>query len=61
MIPDLPNPHDRFFKEVWSRKAVSRDFLSRYLPCAVVDLLDLRTLACSKVTANEGKSDADNC
>ena len=42
MTPDLGNPHDRFFKEVWSRKAVSRDFLCRYLPRAVVNLLDLR-------------------
>ncbi len=48
MTPDLSNPHDRFFKEVWSRKAVSRDFLNRYLPRAVVNLLDIKTLELTK-------------
>ena len=48
MTTDLGNPHDRFFKEIWSRKRVSRDFLRHYLPAAVVALLDLNTLELTK-------------
>jgi predicted transposase/invertase (TIGR01784 family) len=48
MTTDLSNPHDRFFKEIWSRKRVSRDFLRHYLPAAVVALLDLNTLELTK-------------
>ena len=48
MTAELRNPHDRFFKEVWSRKDVGQDFLRHYLPAEVVDLLDLRSLELSK-------------
>ncbi len=48
MTTELSNPHDRFFKEVWSRKDVGQDFLRHYLPAEVVDLLDLRSLELSK-------------
>lgn len=48
MTTELRNPHDRFFKEVWSRKDVGRDFLRHYLPAEVVGLLDLRSLGLSK-------------
>lgn len=41
---ELTNPHDRFFKESFSRPEVARDFLSNYLPPAVVSNLDLNTL-----------------
>ncbi len=44
MTTELSNPHDRFFKEVWSRKAIGRDFLRRYLPREVVAMLDLKAL-----------------
>ncbi len=44
MTTELSNPHDRFFKEVWSRKAIGRDFLRRYLPREVVATLDLKAL-----------------
>ena len=44
MTTELSNPHDRFFKEVWSRKAIGRDFLRRYLPKDVVAMLDLKAL-----------------
>ncbi|MEZ4527512.1 MAG: Rpn family recombination-promoting nuclease/putative transposase [Desulfobacterales bacterium] len=35
------HPHDRFFKELFSRPEVSRDFLISYLPGEVTELLDL--------------------
>ena len=44
MTTELGNPHDRFFKEVWSRKTIGRDFLRRYLPRKVVATLDLKAL-----------------
>lgn len=48
MTTELSNPHDRFFKEVWSRKDIGRDFLRRYLPKEVVALLDLKSLTLVK-------------
>jgi len=48
MISELVNPHDRFFRKVWSRKAEARDFLRHYLPADIVALLDLRSLELSK-------------
>lgn len=39
-MPDLPNPHDRFFKEVFSRHDVAADFLQHYLPAPIATLLD---------------------
>ncbi len=41
----IPNPHDLFFKENWSRKPMAQEFLRHYLDPAVVGLLDLDTLA----------------
>ena len=29
------NPHDKFFKDIWSRPEVAWDFLLRYLPSQV--------------------------
>ena len=41
-MPDnLPNPHDRYFRETFSELAVARDFLRYYLPADVAALLDL--------------------
>jgi predicted transposase/invertase (TIGR01784 family) len=48
MTTELSNPHDRFFKEVWSRKDISHDFLRCYLPKEGVALLDLKSLALVK-------------
>ena len=45
---ELHNPHDRFFKEVWSRKAIGQDFLQHYLPSEIVALLDLDSLELTK-------------
>jgi predicted transposase/invertase (TIGR01784 family) len=44
----LPNPHDKFFKEVWSRSEVAWDFLSHYLPAAVVDRFTPSAVSLSK-------------
>ena len=48
MPAELGNPHDRFFKELWSRIAVGQDFLRAYLPTDVVAVLDLDTLELTK-------------
>ena len=48
MIEKITNPHDRFFKEVWSHKNVAQDFLRHYLPGEVVELLDLNSLTLAK-------------
>ena len=45
---ELSNPHDRFFKEIFSRPEVARDFLQNYLPAAVVDQLDMASLELRK-------------
>ena len=43
-MSDLSNPHDRFFKETFSRIEVARDLLANYLPPEVVAILDLDSL-----------------
>jgi len=35
------NPHDKFFKEVFSHKDTAGDFLANYLPEPVLKLFDL--------------------
>ena len=47
-MTDLRNPHDRFFKALFSQQAAARDFLRHYLPTEVVSLLDLTTLQIHK-------------
>jgi predicted transposase/invertase (TIGR01784 family) len=42
------NPHDRFFKETFSRVEVARDFTVHYLPPEIAALLDPATLSISK-------------
>jgi hypothetical protein len=37
----VPNPHDRFFKEVFSRPETAADFLANYLPSNLTELMDL--------------------
>jgi hypothetical protein len=44
----ITNPHDRFFKDVFSRREMAQDFLQHYLPAKVVELLDLSGLEISK-------------
>ena len=38
---ELGNPHDRFFKEAFSRKDAAVDFFRYYLPAEIVSLFDL--------------------
>lgn len=42
--PQLPDPHDRFFKSTFSRVEVVHDMLPRLLDDNVIDCLDLETL-----------------
>ena len=47
-MTDITNPHDKFFKEVFSRQEVVADFLRNYLPDDVVKLIDLGSLEYTK-------------
>ena len=47
-MTDLSNPHDRFFKELFSRKEAAQEFLRLYLPPEVAALLDPATLELTK-------------
>ncbi len=47
-MSELSNPHDKFFKETFSRLEIARDFLQNYLPPAVSVLLDISTLELRK-------------
>ncbi len=48
MTKTLANPHDRFFKELFSRRETARDFVQHYLPPEIVKLLNLPTLEICK-------------
>jgi predicted transposase YdaD len=48
MAEALTNPHDRFFKDLFSRREAAQDFLRHYLPPEVSALLDLDTLDIGK-------------
>ena len=48
MTTPLKNPHDKFFRESFSHKAVAQDFLQQYLPAEIVAKLDFRTLKIEK-------------
>ena len=43
-MPEITNPHDRFFREVFSHLEWSRDFIRTQLPLAIVETLALETL-----------------
>lgn len=43
-MPEISNPHDRFFREVFSRLEWSRAFIRTQLPAAIVEALDLDSL-----------------
>ncbi len=47
-IPDIANPHDRFFKEVFSRPEVAEDYFLHYLPSHVSGLLQPNTFRLCK-------------
>ena len=42
------NPHDRFFKEVFSNKQTAADFLANHLPRKILRVMDLATLEIRK-------------
>ena len=43
-MAEIANPHDRFFREVFSRLDLSREFLSKQLPAEIAATLDFATL-----------------
>jgi len=43
-MSDVTNPHDKFFREVWSRRDIAADFLENYLPANVLKHLELDSL-----------------
>ena len=40
----IQNPHDKFFKETFSKIEVARDFINNYLPQSIISIVDLDTL-----------------
>ncbi|MGA1794656.1 MAG: Rpn family recombination-promoting nuclease/putative transposase [bacterium] len=44
----VTNPHDKFFKEFFSKEKEAREFLSLYLPEHIKKIIDLSTLSISK-------------
>ncbi len=40
----IQNPHDKFFKETFSKIEVARDFMNNYLPQSIINIVDLNTL-----------------
>lgn len=43
-MSEISHPHDKFFKETFSRVEVARDFLNNYLPPSAIEDLDLNTM-----------------
>ncbi len=50
----IANPHDRFFKQLFSRQEAARDFMRYYLPAEVAESLDLDSLALRKDSFIDG-------
>lgn len=40
----IQNPHDKFFKEIFSNPIVARDFIENYLPEPILKIVDLNEL-----------------
>ena len=49
-MAQIPDPHDRYFREVLSRREAAASFLQNYLPPGLVDRFDLSSLELSKDT-----------
>jgi len=47
-MEQITRPHDRFFKETFSRVETARDFIRHYLPPEISGLLDLNTIEVAK-------------
>jgi hypothetical protein len=54
-MPDITNPHDRFFEAVFSKGENARDFVRSYLPAPVVAGMDLDTLEPTKDSFIDGE------
>ena len=44
----VANPHDRFFKEMFSSREIARSFLVNYLPPEICPLVDTQSVELSK-------------
>ncbi len=53
-MQEMTNPHDRFFKEVFSRPEVAEDFVFHFLPSHVAGLLEPGAFALSKGSFVDG-------
>ena len=47
-MDQIPSPHDKFFKEVFTRRGTAEEFLRNYLPGEVAGLLDWSSLEPAK-------------
>jgi predicted transposase YdaD len=47
---EITNPHDRFFKEVFTLRKTAEQFLQNYLPPDITKLLDLDSIEYTKDT-----------
>ena len=48
IMAEITNPHDKFFKEVFTRADTAKEFLLNYLPSGVVKLIDWDSLEYTK-------------
>jgi predicted transposase YdaD len=48
-VKKVVNPHDKFFKDVFSKKETAVDFLANFLPEDVLQLLDLGTAEIGRI------------
>ncbi len=55
LMTDIHQPHDKFFKRLFSRPEVARDFIENYLPENVLRRLDLDSLQLMKDTFVDAK------
>jgi predicted transposase YdaD len=46
----ITNPHDKFFKEVFSRRSDAVEFLQNYLPSEILKVIDVQSLEYTKET-----------
>ena len=44
----IQNPHDKFFKEIFGKVEVARDFFSNYLPQNILNIIDIDTIESQK-------------
>ena len=42
------NPHDKLFREIWSKKEYAKDFFINYLPKDILEIIDLDSIEISK-------------